>query len=75
MSAVLEQAKKIVNELSPKERLTLGKYCLDKEVMKDRFTRFLDKIKSKNIPITFEEITAEVEAVREEMYQERVNKK
>jgi len=42
-----------VNKLNQKERYELGKYCLDKEVMKDRFSRFLKNMKDKKIKITF----------------------
>ena len=74
MSTTFEKAKTLVNKLNQEERFELGKYCLDKEVMKDRFSRFLRKMQVKNIPITFDEITAEVENIRKKMYQERINK-
>ena len=74
ISTTFEKAKSLINKLNQEERFELGKYCLDTEVMKDRFSRFFKKMQIKNIPITFDEITAEVENVRKKMYQERIIK-
>ncbi len=61
----IEQVKSLISQFDDKEREDLAKY-LDRLTLKERFERFL--LDKKDIPISFEEITEEVEKVRSERY-------
>ncbi|MBI4650342.1 hypothetical protein HY745_03460 [Candidatus Desantisbacteria bacterium] len=69
MGATLEldikQVKKLINQFGNSEKEELSKY-LDKITLKTRFEKFL--LKKKNIPISYEKITEEVEKVRGKRY-------
>ena len=61
----LEQIKSLILQFSPEEKIELAKY-MDKLTLKNRFEKFFGSFKE--IPLSFEDITAEVEAVREERH-------
>ena len=61
----IEQVKSLILQFSSEEKIELSKY-LDKLTLKSRFEKFFKSLKE--IPISFEEITSEVEAVREEKH-------
>jgi hypothetical protein len=63
----LEQLKKLINQLTFNEKEKLARY-LDNQTLFLKLKQFMDS--KKDIPITYEEITEEVEKVREEMYSE-----
>ncbi len=56
----VKQVKKLINQFDSKGKEELAKY-LDNLTLKARFERFFSK--KKNIPISYEEITQEVEKV------------
>ena len=59
------QVKELVDQLNKEDTMKLAEY-LDEKTVKERFSTFLER--KKDIPISFEEITEEVEAVRKERY-------
>jgi len=59
------QIKTLINKLSTKEKLDLARY-LDNLTLKERWKNFLSN--KKDIPVSFEEITKEVEKVRTKRY-------
>jgi len=59
------QIKTLINKLSTKEKLDLARY-LDNLTLKERWKNFLSS--KKDIPVSFEEITKEVEKVRTKRY-------
>jgi hypothetical protein len=61
----IEQIKELINQFNNEEKEELARY-LDKITMKDRFEKFLSS--KKDIPLTYEEITEEVEKVRSQRY-------
>jgi len=61
----LEQIKSLILQFSPEEKIELAKY-MDKLTLKNRFDKFFSSLKK--IPISFDDITNEVEAVREEQH-------
>lgn len=61
----LEQIKSLILQFSTEEKLELAKY-MDNLTLKSRFEKFFSSFKE--IPISFEEITAEVEMVREKQH-------
>lgn len=63
-SVNLNHIKELILQIDSKERIELAKF-IDKLTLKKRFENLLKKLE--NIPITFNEITNEVEKVREEM--------
>jgi hypothetical protein len=60
-----EQLKTLVDQLSRGEKEQLAEY-LDEQTLYQRFRKVRDSLR--DIPVTIEEITEEVEAVREEMH-------
>jgi len=60
-----DQIKTLINKLSTKEKLDLARY-LDNLTLKERWKNFLSS--KKDIPVSFEEITKEVEKVRTKRY-------
>ena len=60
-----EQLKTLVDQLSSGEKEQLAEY-LDEQTLFQRFHKVRDSLR--DIPMTIEEITEEVEAVREEMH-------
>ena len=62
----LEQIKSLILQFSPEEKIELSKY-MDKLTLKNRFEKFFDSLK--DLPLSFEDITSEVEAVREKHHQ------
>ena len=63
MNLDINQIKKLITQFNDDEKLELAKY-MDKLTLKDRFEKLFRSIKE--MPLTFEEITAEVETVREQ---------
>ena len=61
----LEQVKGLISQFSIKEKEDLARY-LDSLTLKNRFKRLLSA--KKDIPISYEEITKEVEKVRAARY-------
>lgn len=61
----LEQIKSLILQFSPEEKIELSKY-MDKLTLKNRFEKFFDSFKE--IPLSFDDITTEVETVREERH-------
>lgn len=61
----IEQVKSIILQFSSEEKIELAKF-LDKLTLKNRFEKFFSSLKE--IPVSFEDITGEVEAVREEQH-------
>ncbi len=61
----IEQINSLILQLSSEEKIELAKY-IDKLTLKNRFQNFFDSIS--DIPISFDDITKEVENVREERY-------
>ncbi len=59
------QVKELVAQLSPEEKEELARY-LDDRILLTKFRRFRDEMKE--IPLTEEEITHEVDEVREARY-------
>ena len=60
-----DQLKALIAQLDFDEKAKLAEY-LDEQTLFSEWRKI--KEKSKDIPLTFEEITAEVEAVRKERY-------
>jgi hypothetical protein len=60
-----EQLKTLVDQLSRGEKEQLAEY-LDEQTLYQRFRKVRDSLR--DIPVTIEEITEEVEAVREGMH-------
>lgn len=61
----LEQIKSLILQFSPEEKIELSKY-MDKLTLKNRFEKFFDSFKE--IPLSFEDITTEVDIIREERH-------
>lgn len=61
----IEQVKGLISQFSIKEKEDLARY-LDSLTLKKRFKRFLSA--KQDIPISYEEITKEVEKVRAARY-------
>jgi hypothetical protein len=61
----LNQIKSLILQLGTEEKIELAKY-LDKLTLKNRFEKFFSSLKE--IPLTFDDITREVESVREEQH-------
>ncbi len=61
------QVKNIIDQLPFDEQEKLAEY-LDDKTLFAQWSRVKEELK--DIPVTFEEITEEVEAVREKMYRE-----
>jgi len=61
----LEQVKGLISQFSIKEKEDLARY-LDSLTLKYRFKKLL--LAKKDIPISYEEITKEVEKVRADRY-------
>ncbi len=61
----LEQIKSLILQFNSEEKIELAKY-MDMLTLKNRFEKFFDSIKE--IPLSFSDITNEVEAVREERH-------
>lgn len=61
----LEQIKSLILQFSPEEKIELSKY-MDKLTLKNRFEKFFDSFKE--IPLSFEDITTEVDTIREERH-------
>lgn len=61
----IEQVKGLISQFSSKEKEDLARY-LDSLTVKKRFKKLLSA--KKDIPISFEEITKEVEKVRAARY-------
>ncbi|MGA1846343.1 hypothetical protein [Deferribacter abyssi] len=61
----INQIKDLICQLSAEERKELAKY-LDDLTLEKRFMDFINK--KKNIPLTIEDITEEVEKEREKRY-------
>ena len=59
------QVKELVDQLDKEDTIKLAEY-LDEKTVKERFSAFLER--KKGIPISFKEITEEVEIVRKERY-------
>jgi hypothetical protein len=62
-----EQLKALVKQCGIEEKIILVR-MLEEETLPLRFGRLLDELKAAASDLTFEEITAEVEAVRQERY-------
>jgi hypothetical protein len=67
----LEQMKNLLLQFSADEKIELAKY-LDKLTLRNRFSQFVNTLQ--NIPLTFDDLEEEVNAVREEQYQYRTHK-
>lgn len=65
----LDQVKLLINQFNSDEKMELTRY-LEAETFELRFRRFLDRFKS--VDLTMEEITREVEAVRQARYEQKV---
>ncbi len=61
----LEQIKSLILQFNSEEKIELAKY-MDKLTLKNRFEKFFDSFKE--IPLSFADITTEVETVREERH-------
>ncbi len=61
----LEQIKSLILQFSPEEKIELSKY-MDKLTLKNRFEKFFDSFKE--IHLSFEDITTEVDTIREERH-------
>jgi hypothetical protein len=61
----ISQIKELIQQLDIEEKKDLSKY-LDKLTLKTRLKDFINS--KRDVPLTIEEITAEVEKVREERY-------
>ncbi len=61
----LEQIKSLILQFSTEEKIELARY-MDSLTLRNRFEKFFNSFKE--IPISFNDITAEVEAVREERH-------
>jgi hypothetical protein len=61
----ISQIKELIQQLDIEEKKDLSKY-LDKLTLKTRLKDFINS--KRDIPLTIEEITAEVEKEREERY-------
>lgn len=64
----LEQIKSLIMQFSPEEKIELAKY-MDKLTLRNRFEKLFSSFNE--IPLSFDDITAEVEAVREEQHKYR----
>ncbi len=62
-----EQLKALVKQCGLEEKIQLVR-ILEEETFPDRFKRILEKLRTDAEDLTFEEITAEVETVRQERY-------
>ncbi len=71
MNLDLEQIKSLITQFSTEEKIELSKY-LDKLTLKNRFEKFFKSLNE--IPISFDDITKEVESVREELHKYHSNK-
>ncbi|MBU2445464.1 MAG: hypothetical protein KJ666_07820 [Bacteroidetes bacterium] len=60
----INQIKELILQIDSNERIELAKF-IDKLTLKQRFEKILDLLEK--VPLTFEEITSEVERVREAM--------
>ncbi len=63
-----DQVKKLIDQLDIKEKEKLAKY-LDDEILFKQLREFQKEMK--DIPLTLDDITREVEAVRSERYKRR----
>ncbi len=66
-----EQIKKLIINFELEKKIEIIK-MLENDTFPDRFARFLEQMKTDEI--TFDEITSEVEFVREKRYEEKKNK-
>lgn len=67
LSSDFEQLKALVKQCGIEEKIELVR-MLEEETFPDRFKSILEKLRMDAEDLTFEEITAEVEAVRQERY-------
>ena len=63
-----DQVKKLIDQLDIKEKEKLAEY-LDDEILFKQLKDFQKEMK--NVPLTLDDITKEVEAVRSERYKRR----
>jgi len=61
----IDQVKELIDQFDEREREEIAKY-LDRITLKDRYEKFLSS--KKDVPLTYEEITEEVEKVRSQRY-------
>jgi len=61
----IDQVKELIDQFDEREREEIAKY-LDRITLKDRYEKFLSR--KKDVPLTYEEITEEVEKVRSQRY-------
>lgn len=71
MDLDLDQVKSLILQLNIEEKIELSEY-LDKLTLKNRFERFFNSFKE--IPLTFNDITSEVETVRKERHKYKTRK-
>ena len=64
----LDQVKRLVSQFNPQEKIELTRF-LEAETFELRFRRFLDRFK--DVDLSMEEITEEVEAVRQAHYEQK----
>lgn len=62
-----KQLKALVKQCGIEEKIELVR-VLEEDTLKIRFKRLLEELKTDAADLTFEEITAETEAVRQEQY-------
>jgi hypothetical protein len=65
MKVNIEQIKGLISQVSLREKEILAKY-LDDLTLKNRFKRLIAR--NKNVPLSYEDITSEVEQVRAKRY-------
>jgi len=65
MNLDLEQIKSLILQFNNDEKIELAKY-LDKLTLKNRFEKLFSSLKE--IPLSFDDVTREVEAVREGLH-------
>ena len=65
MKVNIEQIKGLISQVSLREKEIHAKY-LDDLTLKNRFKRLIAR--NKNVPLSYEEITSEVEQVRAKRY-------
>jgi hypothetical protein len=63
-----DQIKQIIDQLDVKEKLAI---YLDDEILQKQIKEFQNEMKK--TPITFDDITKEVEFVRKQRYENRIN--
>ncbi len=74
VSLEIGQIKEVINQLEPRTKIKLVK-DLEKTIWSDRFRQLLAKInqKTKERPVSDDEITVEVERVRKNRYDRGYN--